>query len=100
MRKTTQNYVVNLMFGLLMLFQSVTGFILWFVVPGGYRYRGGAGAAAGSPVFLFDRHTWQDVHKWTALVLLVIFAVHIFMHWRWLFYMTKSYFQQGTKIDS
>lgn len=100
MRKTTQNYVVNLVFGLLMLFQSVTGFILWFVLPRGFRYRGGLGAADGSPVFLFDRHTWLDLHKWTAVALLVMFALHIFMHWRWLFYMTRSYFGQREEIKS
>ena len=98
MRKTTQKYIVNAVFGLLMLFQIVTGFILWFVVPRGYRYRGGVGLDGGGSIFLFDRHMWQDIHKWAAVVLLVMFAVHIFMHWRWIFYMTKSYFKQEEEV--
>jgi hypothetical protein len=42
MRRTTRNYILDAMFGLVLLFQGVSGFILWFVLPGGgYRYRGG-----------------------------------------------------------
>jgi len=34
MRRTTRNYILNAIFGLVLLFQGVSGFILWFVLPG------------------------------------------------------------------
>jgi len=85
--------------GLTFLFQGISGFILWLVLPrgsgGGYGggHGGGAGESGGVSTFLFDRHTWLDIHEWAAVALLVAFAVHITLHWRWIFYMTKSYFR-------
>ena len=96
MRKTTRNYVIDAVFGMLLLCQGVTGFVLWFILPGGgYRYRGGPGLEEASSVFLFERHTWLDIHEWLAVALVVMFAIHIIIHWRWIYYMTKSYFTQG-----
>ena len=96
MRKTTWNYVIDAMFGFLLLFQGVTGFVLWFILPGGgYRYRGGLGSDGASSTFLFEQHTWLDIHRWVAVALLVIFALHIAIHWQWIVGMTRSYFGQG-----
>jgi len=96
MRRTTRNYIIDAVFGLLMLFQGVTGFVLWFILPsGGYRYRGGAGLEGGSSTFLSARHTWLDIHEWVAVALLVIFVLHIVIHWQWIAGMTKSYFKQN-----
>jgi hypothetical protein len=96
MRKTTWNYVIDAIFGLLLLCQGVTGFVLWFVLPGGsFRYRGGLSLEEAGSTFLFARHTWLDIHTWGAVALLVIFALHIVIHWQWIVSMTKSYFRQG-----
>ena len=95
-RKTTWNYVIDAMFGLLMLFQGCTGFVLWLILPGGgYRYRGGSGLDDVNSTFLFVRQTWLDIHEWVAVALLVIFALHIAIHWQWIVSMTKPYFRQG-----
>ena len=57
---------------------------------------GGLGLDEGTSAFLFERHTWLDIiHKWLAGALLVMFALHIFIHWQWIASMTKSYFRQG-----
>jgi hypothetical protein len=96
MRKTTWNYVIDAIFGLLLLCQGITGFVLWFVLPGvGFRYRGGLDLEEISSTFLLARYTWLDIHKWVAVALLIIFALHIVIHWQWIVSMTKSYFRQG-----
>ena len=100
MRKTTQNYIIDVIFGLLLLLQGVTGFVLWFVLPGGYRYRGGAGLSGGGSAFLFPRQDWLDIHRWLAVALLVLLALHIAIHWQWIISMTKSYFRQGKNDGS
>ncbi len=93
MRRTTQNYIINMVFGVLMLCQGITGLILWLLVPGGYRYRGGVGGD-GDGAFLLTRSEWRDVHTWLAVALAVTFIIHIAIHWQWLVSMTKSYFRQ------
>ncbi len=93
MRRVTLNYIVDIIFGILLLGQGITGALLWFLAPGGYRYRGGLGdEQAGS--FLLARQEWKDVHQWLALALAIMFIVHIAIHWQWLVSMTKSYFRQ------
>lgn len=96
MRKVTRNYVLNAIMGLILLFQGISGFILWFVLPRGYG--GGSAWQGGGSTFLFARHTWLDIHEWMAVALLVMFALHIAIHWRWIVYMTKSYFKQYNKV--
>jgi hypothetical protein len=78
---------------LLALFQAVSGFILWLALPGGDGYRGGRNAGlAGQATLLWERHTWIDLHDWTAVALLVIIVIHLILHWKWIAYMSKSYF--------
>jgi len=58
MRRITRNYILNAMFGLVQFFHGVSGFILWFVLPGGgYRYRGGLDLGEVSSTVLFARYT-------------------------------------------
>jgi len=79
---------------LLALFQAISGFILWLALHGGDGYRGGRNAGlGGQTAFLWDRHTWIDLHDWTAVALLVIIVIHLILHWRWIVYMTGSYFR-------
>ncbi len=92
MRKETRNYILNTVFCLAFLCQGVSGAVLWLVVRSGAGrgYRGGGGECGSGSAFLFDRCTWLDIHDWTAVALLIMFAVHIVLHWRWIVCMTKS----------
>ena len=78
---------------LLALFQVVSGFVLWLVLPGGGGYMGGRGADGGG-IFLWSRDTWIDLHDWTAVALVVIVVIHVILHWGWIVRMTRSYFRQ------
>ena len=98
MRKATRHYILDAIEGLILLGAFISGFILWFVLPGGYW--GGAGPNVGGATFLFTRHAWIEFHKWLAVALLVIFSTHIATHWQWVTYMTKSYFRRGKKIKA
>ena len=76
---------------LLALFQAVSGFLMWLVIPSG-GYKGGRGEELADPTFLWSRHTWIDIHDWTAVALLVLIIIHIILHWKWIVYMTKKVF--------
>jgi len=82
---------VDAIFGLLLLFQGISGLVLWLVLPGGYGFRGGFSSGGGASSFLFTRNSWIDIHTWMSVALLVVFALHTFIHWRWLAETTRSY---------
>jgi hypothetical protein len=90
-RKATRNYLLALVMALLALFQAVSGFVLWLVLPRGGGYRGGLGDAGGT--FLWSREGWIVLHDWTAVALVVIVLVHIILHWGWIVRMTRLYFR-------
>ena len=94
MRKATRNYLLALVMFLLALFQAVSGFVLWFALPRGNGYRGGRDAEIeGAATFLWDRHTWINIHDWVAVALLVLLVIHLILHWKWIVYVTRSYFR-------
>jgi len=78
-----------------LLVQAISGFILWLALPHGGGDGDGRGIGGGGveSTFIWDRHTWLDIHDWTAVALLVIIAIHISIHWKWLYHQTKSVFR-------
>jgi ABC-type dipeptide/oligopeptide/nickel transport system permease subunit len=90
-RKATGNYILALVMVLLALFQAVSGFVLWLVLPRGDGYMGGRGEQS---TFLWTRDSWITIHDWTAVALVVIVVIHIILHWGWIVRMTRSYLRQ------
>ncbi len=93
MRKATRNYILFVVLFFLSLFQTVSGFILWLALP---RGDGGQGHGLGGDEATFwslSRHTWGDLHDWVAVAILVIIIIHLILHWKWITYMTRSYFK-------
>lgn len=85
----------KLQFGLVLaliglgLVEALSGFVLWLALPSG----GGRGHAGVEQVFLMlSRRTWLDIHDWVAVALIAVGVIHLVMHWKWLFRMTRSYF--------
>lgn len=51
------------------------------------------GHGAGSdPAFLFSRVTWDLIHTWSGVVLMIAVAVHLIIHWRWVKNVTARFF--------
>jgi hypothetical protein len=38
---------------------------------------------------LFDRHTWEDLHTWTGVAMIIAAVVHFAIHWQWVKTMTR-----------
>ena len=68
------------------LIASLTGIYFLFLPSGGYR--GGRNPFYGI-TFLFDRHTWDDLHTWLGIVMIVAAVIHFTIHWAWVKMMTK-----------
>ena len=94
MRKATRNYMLGVILFILALFQAMSGFILWFgLARGGGQGRGWGGGTA-TTFWSLTRNTWTDIHSWVAVALLVIIIIHLILHWKWIVYMTISYFKE------
>ena len=88
MKKSTRNYLVDLIMFLLALFEVVSGFVLWLILPKGGGYRGGGGLVVET-TFLWSRDTWIAIHNWVGVALVVVVVIHLVLHWRWIVSMTK-----------
>ena len=93
MKKATRNYLVNIVMFLLVLFEVVSGFVLWFILPQGGGYRGGRGLTTEAS-FLWTRETWITLHDWVGVALAIVIVLHLVLHWHWIVYMTKKLFQK------
>jgi len=74
------------------LVEAVSGFALWLTLANGSGGGRGRGGGFGGETFIFDRHTWLHIHDWFAVVLVVLIAVHVAMHWKWIMRTTRSLF--------
>jgi len=94
-RKATRNYITAITLFILGLFQAVSGFIMWLALPRGGGQGGGWGGGGNTATFWsLSRHTWVDIHSWVAVALVVIIIIHLVWHWKWITYVTKSYFKR------
>ena len=77
MKKSTRNYLLDVVMGILALIVAVSSVLLWVVFPRG---------------FYAARTAWVFIHKWVGLVLGVAVLVHVAFHWKWLVRMTQRRF--------
>ena len=82
------HYILDIIEGLILLLLVISGFILWFALPEG---------SPSTKTAIFDRNTWIETHRWSAVGLLVFFSTHVLTHWTWLWYMTRKLFKRQGK---
>jgi hypothetical protein len=108
MRRTTLNFVVDLIGFVDLLLLATTGAIMkWVLPPGsggghGYGFRGGRGPGPGAgqvqQLLGLGRHDWGDVHFILALLFVLLILVHIVLHWTWIKTCTKSILFPSRKV--
>lgn len=87
------NYFVDLALFLSALGVALSGFIPWLILPAG-RY----GRQAFAPTFIFSRQEWGAIHRWLAIVTVVLVLVHLYLHWDWIAGMTRRVFGGRDKL--
>jgi len=76
-------WIVNIISFILFIILCSTGLLNWLVLPRGYEARGS---------FLVSlRHFFIAFHEWTALVFMIVVAVHIVLHWPYIKSNLKKY---------
>jgi Domain of unknown function (DUF4405) len=84
--QTRANWLIDLTVLLGGLLASLSGIYFMFLPSGGYQ--GGRNPMYGVTL-LFDRHTWDDLHTWTGVAMIVAAIIHFAIHWQWVKTMTR-----------
>lgn len=75
------NLWVNIMVAISFLITALSGVYFLFVPSG----RGSV-----DPLFLFSRQTWDMLHTWGGVVLILGAAAHFVIHWTWIVKVSRS----------
>jgi hypothetical protein len=73
---------------------ALSGIYFLFIPSGGYQ--GGRNPMYGvtilSPLIeaQVSRHTWEDTHTWSGVLMIAIAVLHFAIHWRWVKVMSKQ----------
>ncbi len=82
MKFTTHiNYALFFILVVLIVLLAISAYLLWFEFPRGYHG---------------DRATWIDIHKWVGFTLYIAVVLHVLLHVRWLWRMTRYYVRRLT----
>lgn len=83
------NVLINLAVGVSFSLCALTGMYFVFAPSGGFQ---GGNNAGWDPQFMFSRTTWDLIHTWSGVVLIVAAVIHFAIHWRWVTNVTRKLF--------
>ena len=84
--QTRRNWWVDLILFTSGIISALSGIYFLFLPTGGYK--GGTNPFYNIRI-LFLRETWEDIHAWGGLAMIVIALLHIPLHWSWFVNMFK-----------
>jgi hypothetical protein len=84
--QTRNNWLIDLTLFIGAIIASLSGIYFLFLPVGGYQ--GGRNPMYGITIF-FQRETWDDLHTWFGILMIVAAVVHIILHWNWILSMFK-----------
>ncbi|OGO14806.1 MAG: hypothetical protein A2Z14_06155 [Chloroflexi bacterium RBG_16_48_8] len=84
------NLVVDAFIAVSFVLTAISGIYFLFAPTGGFQ---GGQNVGWDPGFLFSRTTWDLIHTWAGVVLIVAAVVHFAIHWRWIKNVTTRFFQ-------
>jgi len=88
--QTRNNITLDMFLLISGLISVLSGIYFLFLPIGGYM--GGRNPLYGINIF-FERHTWDDIHTWSSVIIMALAALHIPIHWDWMVKMTKIGFR-------
>jgi hypothetical protein len=83
------NVALNALVGLSFLVCALSGIYFLFAPAGGFQ---GGNNPGWDPNFLLSRTTWDLIHTWSGVVMIVAAVVHFWIHWRWVKNVTQKLF--------
>ncbi len=94
MKRSSLNFIVDLVGFINLLALAFTGFIMKYILPPGTGGLGrqlhdGRGREHIEDFWSMTRHEWGAVHFYLAVLFLALMTLHIILHWNWI----KCYFK-------
>ncbi len=74
------NVLIDLVIAISFVLTAASGLYFLFGPSGGYQ---GGRNPDWDPGFLFSRTTWDLVHTWAGVALVLAAVLHLVIHWRW-----------------
>ncbi len=90
-RPTRLNWQIDAVLFLSAITAALSGVYFLFLPSGGYQ--GGRNPFYGVTI-LFDRHTWDLLHTWSGVAMILAVLVHFAIHWKWVTAMTRRIFNE------
>ena len=95
MKRSTLNFVVDLVSFIDLLGLACTGFIIKYILPPGTsglgrELGGGRGREEIKYLWSMTRHEWGDIHFYLALGFVILMVAHMILHWSWIKNQFKS----------
>ena len=87
--QTRNNWGIDALLFIGALSASLSGLYFLFLPVGGYQ--GGRNPMYGIKI-IFERATWDDIHTWGGIFMIIAAVVHISIHWSWIKGMVKRVF--------
>jgi hypothetical protein len=83
------NVIVDAAIALSFLLCALSGVYFLFAPTGGYQ---GGQNVGWDPNVIFSRTTWDLIHTWSGVALIVAAVIHLAIHWRWVKNVTTRFF--------
>jgi hypothetical protein len=93
-KQTRNNWLIDAALFSSAVIAALSGIYFLFLPVGGYQ--GGRNPWAGIQI-LFTRHTWDDLHTWSGVIMIAAAAIHLVVHWSWVVNMTRRAFKELTR---
>lgn len=90
MNRSTTNFLVDLAVFAVFLMLVSTGILMYWVLP--------SGSGHFATVLGLTRHDWGVVHFWLAVTMVLLIAVHLLLHWRWIVSMARGKPSQPSRL--
>ncbi len=85
--QTRKKWLLDAIIFLSGLVAALSSIYFLFMPSGGYQ--GGRNPMYGVTI-LFSRHTWDDLHTWSGVLMIAVAVLHFAIHWRWVKVMSKQ----------
>jgi len=82
MNKAKLNYFVDLLLLISFLLVAITGILKY---PGWFNH------------LVLPWRTLSKIHDWSGVTIVLLVMVHLFLHWKWIVFMTKKIFLRKEK---
>jgi hypothetical protein len=79
-----ERYVAAFILFILTAFETLSGIVIWLIMPRGVGDLFPAQAGYGRTFWGLQRNVWVDLHAWVAVFMIAIIVVHVIIHWRWI----------------